>query len=260
MKQVIFTKKEITKIKELYSKGLSCTGIAKIINVSKTPIIRILKTEGLLKKGNSDGKKIILTKQQKEIIKNLYLIKNKNCEEIGKELKLTKSFINKYLGTVSYRRTKGKANSVRRQGKALPQKVKENMKIAQQKLSQSGNRKQTGGVCKTFIINGLRCQGTYEKFYIEKLINENITCPKNYGSIVTPFGTYYPDFSYDDRLIEIKSDYTFNILIGKQISRFTKQYETKQLDKLKWVNENIKPVEILVVDKRNNEVIKKNIL
>jgi hypothetical protein len=26
------------------------------------------------------------------------------------------------------------------------------------------------------------------------------------------------------------------------------------------VNENIKPVEILVVDKRNNEVIKKNIL
>jgi predicted DNA-binding protein YlxM (UPF0122 family) len=101
MKQVIFTKKEITKIKELYSKGLSCTGIAKIINVSKTPIIRILKTEGLLKKGNSDG---------------------------------------------------------------------------------------------------------------------------------------------------------------KQISRFTKQYETKQLAKLKWVNENIKPVEILVVDKRNNEVIKKNIL
>jgi hypothetical protein len=37
-------------------------------------------------------------------------------------------------------------------------------------------------------------------------------------------------------------------------------YETKQLSKLKWVNENIKPVEILVVDKRNNEVIKKNIL
>ena len=80
------------------------------------------------------------------------------------------------------------------------------------------------------------------------------------ASIVTPFGVYYPDFSYDDRLIEIKSDYTFNILIGKQISRFTKQYETKQLSKLKWVNENIKPVEILVVDKRNNEVIKKNIL
>jgi transposase len=260
MKQIIFTSKDISKIKELYSNGLSCTHIGKSFNVSKTPIIKILKTEGLLKKPKSNGKKIVLTKKQKEIIKNLYLIKNKNCEDIGNELKLTTSFINKYLGTVSYRRTKGEANSVRRRGKSLSQKVKENMKIAQQKLSKSGNRKQTGGVCKTFIINGLHCQGTYEKFYIEKLINENIVCPKNSESIVTPFGVYYPDFSYDDRLIEVKSDYTFNILIGKEISRFTKQFETNQLDKLKWVNKNIKPVEILVIDKRKNKVIKKHIL
>ncbi len=201
MKKIMFTNDEINNIKDLYQKGLSCKSIGEYYEVSKSPINRILKNCEKLNKGKSDGKKIVLSKKQKEIIKNLYLIKNKNCEEIGKELKLTTSFINKYLGTVSYRRTKGIANSVRRQGKSLPQKIKENMKIAQQKLSQSGNRKQMGGICKTFIINNLRCQGTYEKFYIEKLINENITCPKNYGSIVTPFGVYYPDFSYDDRLI-----------------------------------------------------------
>jgi transposase len=260
MKRMVFTNKEINNIKDLYQKGLSCESIGEYYGVSKTPIMRILKNCKKLNKGKSDGKKIVLSEKQKEIIKDLYLLKNKNCEEIGKELKLTPSFINKYLGTVSYRRTKGIANSVRRQGKKLPKKVKENMKIAQQKLSQSGKRKQTGGICKTFMINGLRCQGTYEKFYIEKLINEKITCPKNCESIITPFGVYYPDFLYEDRLIEIKSDYTFNILIGEKKSRFTKQYETKQLLKLKWVNENIKPVEILVVDKRNNEIIKKNIL
>ena len=42
MKQIIFTSKDISKIKELYSNGLSCTHIGKSFNVSKTPIIKIL--------------------------------------------------------------------------------------------------------------------------------------------------------------------------------------------------------------------------
>ena len=29
-----------------------------------------------------------------------------------------------------------------------------------------------------------------------------------------------------------------------------------QLEKIKWVNKNIKPVDVLVVDKRNNKIIK----
>jgi len=260
MKLKNFNINEVLKIKELYYNGLSCEKIGKHYGVSKTPIKRLLKNFGLLNKGKSDGKKIILSEEQKKMIKNLYLIENKNCEEIGKELNLKKSFINKYLTTVPYRRTKGVANSVRRQGKKLPQKVKENMKIAQQKLSKSGNRKQTGGICKKFIINGLICHGTYEKYYIEKLINENILCPQNAEPIITPFGVYYPDFSYENKLIEIKSEYTFNILIGKQKSRFTKQFETDQLNKLKWVNKYVKPVEILIIDKRNNKIINKNIL
>jgi predicted DNA-binding protein YlxM (UPF0122 family) len=260
MKKKDFTSAQINEIKEMYINNLSCEKIAETFKVSKTPIIRILKKINLLKQGKSNGIKIVLTEKQKKIIKSLYLVENKNCEEIGKELKLSASFINKYLGTVTYRRTKGKANSIRRIGKPLPQKVKENMKIAQQKLSKSGYRKQTGGICKTFVVNGLQCQGSYEKFYIEKLINENIVPPKNCASIITPFGVYYPDFTYDDRLIEIKSDYTFNILIGKEKSRFTKKFETKQIEKLKWVNTNIKPIEVLVIDKKNNEIIKKNIL
>jgi hypothetical protein len=260
MKQIVFTSNDITKIKELYSNGLSCLHIGKIFDVSKTPIIKILKKEGLLKKGYSNGKKIILTNKQKKIIKNLYIIEKKNCKEIGDILNLTESFINKYLGTVYYRRSKGEANSEYRKGKKLPQKTKNNMKIAQQKLSKSGNRKQTGGVCKIFNVNGIKCQGTYEKFYIEKLINENILYPKNCEPIITPYGVYYPDFSYGNKLIEIKSDYTYNILIGVEKSRFTNLIETNQLMKIKWVNENVLPVEIIVVDKRKNKIIKKEII
>jgi hypothetical protein len=134
------------------------------------------------------------------------------------------------------------------------------MKIAQQKLSESGNRKQTGGICKIFNVNNIECHGTYEKFYIEMLINENVLCPKNCKSIITPYGVYYPDFSYDDKLIEVKSEYTYNILIGIEKSRFSKKIETNQLRKIKWVNENILPVEIIVVDKRKNKIIKKEII
>jgi transposase len=260
MKQIVFTLKDIGKIKEFYSNSLSCSHIGKIFDVSKTPIIKILKQEGLLKKGYSNGKKIILTNEQKKIIKNLYIIEKKNCKEIGDTLNLTESFINKYLGTVYYRRSKSEANSEYRKGKKLPQKTKNNMKIAQQKLSKSGNRKQTGGVCKIFNVDGIKCQGTYEKFYIEKLINENILYPKNCEPIITPYGVYYPDFSYGNKLIEIKSDYTYNILIGVEKSRFTNLIETNQLMKIKWVNENVLPVEIIVVDKRKNKIIKKEII
>ena len=37
-------------------------------------------------------------------------------------------------------------------------------------------------------------------------------------------------------------------------------FTSNQLTKIKWVNENIKPVEIIVIDKRNNKIIKKEII
>lgn len=60
--------------------------------------------------------------------------------------------------------------------------------------------------------------------------------------------------------IEIKSDYTYDVLIGIKENRFTKKIDTTQYDKIKWVNKNIKPVNIIVVDKINNEFINKEIL
>lgn len=256
--KITFTDIEIKTIIELYTKdGLNTTKIGVKLGISKTPISRVLKDNGLLRKGNSDGVKIILSLEQQERIKELYLKENKNCDEIATEMKLTSSFINKFLSNTGYRRNKSIATSIAKTGVKLPQKIKDNMRKAQQLLAKSGNRKQTGGVCKTYFVNGLRCQGTYEKEYLNMLINNHHELPNEAEPIITPFGVYYPDFTFNDKFIEIKSDYTYDVLIGNKMSRFTKKIETEQYEKIKWVDKNIKPVDILVIDKRNNKIIKK---
>ena len=107
-----FTINQIRDIKNLYLSGLNCEKIGIKYGVSKTPIKRILKTHGILKKGNSDGKKIILNIEDEEKIKNLYLKKYKSSDEIAKELGLTKSFIDKFLSKSNFRRNKSMGVSV----------------------------------------------------------------------------------------------------------------------------------------------------
>lgn len=255
--KINFNETQIIEILNLYvNKEMSTKTIGNKFGVSKTPITSILREKGVLKKGTSNGVKINLTLEQKDVIKNLYLIKNKNPTEISKYLNLTTSFIDKYLSTIDYRRNKSEAISIVKTGVKLSEKTKLNMKIAQQNLSKSGNRIQTGGICKYFLINGLKCQGTYEKFYIESLIKDNKTLPTNGERIITPYGVYTPDFQLNKKLIEIKSDYTYNILIGNKISRFTNKIDLTQYNKIKWVNDNISKIDILIIDKRNNKINK----
>jgi transposase len=252
-----FSNEIINNIIEKYSNGLSCQKISKIYNMSITPIKRIIKEKGILRKGYSDGIKIELTEEQRNIIKKLYVTDLKTSSYISEVLNLNKHFIDTYIQKSGYRRTKGESISLRQTGKKRSEKAVLNVKLGQQKLAQSGKRKQTGGVCKRFIINDLMCYGTYEKFYIEKLIKERKKLPQNSKSINTPFGVYYPDFLGDNSLIEIKSDYTYDVLIGKKVNRWSRKIDTTQLEKIKWVNKNIKPVDVLVVDKKNNKIIKK---
>ncbi len=249
-------------INKYINEGLSCLAIAKYYNISKRPINRVLKEKGLLREGSSDGVKINLTDEQKDIIKKLYIEEFKTTCEISKELGLTKPFIDKYLCNCGYRRNRSEGNligSEKRKGRKVSEETRIRMSSAQKKYAMSGNRVQTGGVCRKFLIENISCQGTYEKYYIEKLIKEGKKIPNNSKPINTPYGTYYPDFSFDDRLIEVKSDYTYDVLIGKKQSRFTKKTDTTQYEKIKWVDKNVIPVEILIVDKKNNKLIKKEI-
>lgn len=258
--RIIFKDNDINKIIDLYTKDkLSAKSISKIIGTSVTPIKRILKDNDLLRNGYSNGKKITLSEKEENEVKKLYLTKNKNSLEISEELGFTKSFIDKYLHNSGYRRSKGEAISLVKIGKKLPLKTRINMKKAQIKLAKSGKRKQTGGYCKYFKVHGLTCQGTYEKKYIEILVDNKNVLPKDGKSINTPFGVYYPDFEYLNKIIEIKSDYTYDVLYGVKPNRFTNKVDLSQLKKIEWVNKNIKPVDIIIVDKRTNKLIKKKI-
>lgn len=108
-----FSKIEIQTIIDLYvNENKSTHKIAEMFNVSVSPINRILREQNFLRKGYSDGIKILLTINQKKIIKKLYLDEYKNIYEIAEATKLTSGFINAYLNTVDYRRNKSDGVSV----------------------------------------------------------------------------------------------------------------------------------------------------
>jgi hypothetical protein len=256
--RIIFTEEQVNSIIIDYVENkLSCVKIGKKIGVSKFPVQALLKKMDVLRKGYSNGIKLNLSKELKDSIKKLYVTELKTPIYISEALNLNRHFLEKYIYNSEFGRNRGESITLRQTGKKRSEHVKLILKNAQQEFAKSGKRKQTGGVCKRYIISGLICNGTYEKFYIEKLIKEKKKLPQNSESINTPFGVYYPDFLNGKSLVEIKSDYTYDVLIGKKKSRWTKKYDTTQLEKIKWVNENVKPVDILVVDKRNNKIIKK---
>lgn len=256
--KIDFSDSDVDKIVRYYcDEKLSCQKISSMFNCSKKPISDLLKKLGLLREGKSDGKKIHLSDEQKTIIEKLYLEGKKELSEISKIVGITESFLDKYLTTCEYRRTRGKAISIRQTGKKRSKEYVEKLSKIQKVLRASGKIKQSGGVCKEYNINGLICTGTFEKYYIEFLINNGQKCPENAKPINTPYGVYYPDFSYEDSLIEIKSDYTYEVLIGNKPSRWTNKFDTTQYKKIKWVDENVTPVKILVVDKKNNQLIEK---
>lgn len=253
-----FTIEEVKNIVKFYcDERLSCEEISHMFNCSKTPIVSMLKKLELLRDGRSNGKKINLSNEQKNTIKKLYLEGETELYEISRMVGITKSFLDKYLKTCEYRRTKGEAISVRQTGRKRSKEVVEKMSQIQKELANSGTRKQTGGICRKYVVDGIKCYGSFEKYYIEFLIDNGLECPKNADQINTPYGVYYPDFRFTNNLIEIKSDYTYDVLMGVKENKWTKKFDTTQYEKIKWVNDNVIPVKILVVDKKNNKIIEK---
>jgi hypothetical protein len=255
MNSIIFGDAEMNDIKNLYcNKKYGLQKIANQYGVSKTPIKKILKDFGVLRKSNSDGIKINFNADDILKIKKLYHVDTYNIDSISKMMGVSKGLIAKILDNNWGRRSRSLATTIARTGSKVTENAKENMKLAQQRYALSGKRKQFGGVCKTYMINGIKCCGSYEKFYIEFLLKNNLQLPINANSINTPYGCYYPDFCFGNELIEIKSSYTYDILIGKRISHWSKQYESNQYRKIQWVNENIMPVKITIVNIRQNKI------
>lgn len=109
----IFSECEVSYIINQYvNETWSLRKISDELNISITPIKRVLVENNLLRAGNSDGKKINLSNKQKNEIKRLYLIENKNTKEIGKVIGCSSSSINKFLVNDKILRTKSIAASI----------------------------------------------------------------------------------------------------------------------------------------------------
>ena len=88
-----------------------------------------------------------------------------------------------------------------------------------------------------YEVAGIKCQGSSEKIYLERLIESESELPLKCSKFIdTPYGKRQLDFEYDDRFIEIKSSWTF---------KFYKNSDQELKDK--WITENIKRVEVIVI-------------
>jgi hypothetical protein len=105
------------------------------------------------------------------------------------------------------------------------------------------------GRCKEFEVEGIKCYGTYEKKYIEILINNNLQLPiKPKCSINTIYGKYTPDFEFDDFYVDVKSIFTYKVLIGEAIYSKNKVSNPNQLNKMIEICKSGKKIKIALVE------------
>ena len=108
-----FTETEKQRIINLYlNEKMSCKVIGEHYGVSREPIQRLIKASGILRTGISNGVKINLTLEQKDIIKFMYLEQYYSAKEIAKKIGLTNSFIDKYLASSGFRRNTSEGVSI----------------------------------------------------------------------------------------------------------------------------------------------------
>lgn len=108
-----------------------------------------------------------------------------------------------------------------------------------------------GGNSKYYDTPIGQVQGTLELKYINNLIQENKQLPTKPKGVQTSLGNYFPDFEFSDKFIEIKSKFTYDVFKGKELTR-NKTYDLTQLNKAIEVSRNVKPVEVLVLDRFGN--------
>ncbi len=113
-----------------------------------------------------------------------------------------------------------------------------------------------GGYSKYFNTIIGKVQGTFELNYINTLIQKKEVLPKKvHKAVKTQFGNYLPDFEFDDRYIEIKSNYTWEVCKGEKPNANKKVNNTQYL-KIIETGKNIKPVEVLIFNNKK-ELIEK---
>lgn len=92
-----------------------------------------------------------------------------------------------------------------------------------------------------------KVQGKGELKYINTLIEEGRDLPSRGSRIKTPHGYYYPDFEFEDRLIEIKCKHTFDVCVGLKPYMTGGKVSDTQMKKINYTRDFVKPVQIIII-------------
>lgn len=221
---------------------LSCSNKCRMINLNN----KIWNDKDYV-----DGQKLKMSKQSKEFWKD-----EDNRKRVVKSMsKTVNDKINKGLSH-NGEYTKERSN---KQSKMMKQNWNDNKfhKVSKAMKDYWENNREAaslavalnaplGGRCKFFEVEGLRAQGRYELAYILNRINNGLELPKKAKTITTPYGFYTPDFEFIDFYVEVKSTYTIKTC-----------KKSGQMERIKWVDKNIKDVKfILMTERKVKEIIK----
>jgi len=110
--KITYDKNTTDLILKLYLEGLSISKIVKKLNLTITPVKNVIRTNGLMRKGYSNGKKIYLNEEQKFLIKKMYLEEYKTPKEISKFFNASFQYIEKLISNEGYRRDCSVTNSM----------------------------------------------------------------------------------------------------------------------------------------------------
>lgn len=241
-------------------------------------IIKILKTNKVkLIKGWRENRAIQFTDEEKNKIIELYVNEKRGAHYIATIIGVSDITITKFL----------KANNIKLWSKSELQESnrnhygptkgfsgKKHKNNSKNKISKSlvdnCNRTVTGSKSKFIETIIGKVQGSYEVAYLQKLFSSGNKLPIPANKVKTPFGLYFPDFEYDDKFLEIKSEFTWKVCKG-ELPNPKGKLDDKQHRKILWTRENIKPVEIIILDDntakelflkaiKNKELIKENII
>ena len=271
-------KNDINSIISSYTSGYSLNEIAKEMKCSHSTIRRCLLKNSVKLRPKGIYKHIISKEEEKQII-DFYINKKRGIQYIsniiGIHWELVKEVLDKNNIPLWTRSELAKANeNFYGRSKDFTFGGHKHKKSSRNKISKSlkgnANRIVTGSKSQ-FILTILgKVQGSYEVAYLQDLIKKGIDLPKLCGKIQTPYGLYFPDFEYDDKFVEIKSQFTWDVCNG--IKPNPKGVKTDiQRKKIDWTSKNVKSVEIIILEAKqaldlfreaikNKELIKEEII
>jgi hypothetical protein len=250
------------KVKELYcDKNKSVKEISVFFNVCRDTVKRCLKEGGVELRIEKNAKKGGFSEEEKKEIIKLYVEEKRGAKYIASLFdrsdfnitiwlnkwgikKNSRSEISKKIREV-YGATKG--FSGRKHSKKSKTQISKSGIEAWDKI----DRIPTIGKSRTFKTKIGKVLGSYEVAYLQKLINKNAELPKpNKKKIKTPFGYYTPDFEFENKFIEVKSKFTLSVCKG-EMPTTEGVYSDNQWKKIQWTSENIKKVDVVVINKKD---------